>query len=262
MARGGTAADVTNMDKVGMSVREEYVEFDRARIWTATQGQGTEALVLLHGGPGGFDELQPVADMVDDLVRVHRYEQRGSGRSTGGPPYTVERWLDDLERLRAHWTHPQWIVFGHSFGAELALAYAAAFSPRVRAIIYMSCLPAVVAGMRGEEEFRANRAARIAQPLQARFIELCRLRDEGGEHWTPALASEFSRICLAADVGSLPVPLPRFDRKNEPAGIPEFLGTAFSGRSQSLAVAASPCRAVPSLHILGALEAGDVQSGA
>jgi proline iminopeptidase len=139
--------------------------------------------------------------MVDDLVRVHRYEQRGSGRSTGGPPYTVERWLDDLERLRTHWTHPRWIVFGHSFGAELALAYAAAFSPRVRAIIYMSCLAAVVAGTRGEEEFRANRAARIAQPLQARFIELRRLRDKGGEHWTPALASELSRICLAAEVG-------------------------------------------------------------
>jgi proline iminopeptidase len=139
--------------------------------------------------------------MVDDLVRVHRYEQRSCGRSTGDPPYTVERWLDDLEQLRRHWAHPQWIVLGHSFGAELALAYAAAFSSRVRAIIYMSGLPAVVAGIRGEEEFRASRAARIAEPLQARFIELRRLRDEGGEHWTTALAAELSRICLAAEVG-------------------------------------------------------------
>jgi proline iminopeptidase len=142
-----------------------------------------------------------VADMVDDLAQVHRYEQRGCGRSTGGPAYTVERWLDDLEQLRIHWKHPWWIVFGHSFGAELALAYAASFSSRARAIIYMSCLPAVLADRRGQEEFRANRAARIAEPLRARFVELRRLRDEGGEHWTPALAAELSRIGLAAEVG-------------------------------------------------------------
>jgi proline iminopeptidase len=188
------------MDKVRRSARDEYVEFDGARIWTATQGQG-EGLVLLHGGPGGSDQLQPVAEMVDDLVRVHRYEQPGCGRSTGGPPYTVERWLDDLELLRKHWEHPQWIVFGHSFGAELALAYAAALPSRTRAIIYMSCLPAVLPGKRGEEEFRANRAARIAEPLRARFVELRRLRDEGGENWTPTLATELARIGLAAEFG-------------------------------------------------------------
>jgi len=182
------------------SVPEEYVQFDGARFWTATQGRG-EALVLLHGGPGGCDQLQPVADRLDDLVQVHRYEQRGCGRSTGGPPYTVERWLNDLEGLRNHWQHPQWIVYGHSFGAELALAYAVAFPSRVRAIIYMSCLPALLAEGRGEEEFRANRSARIAEPLRARFVELRRIRDEGGENWTPALAAELSCIGLSAEFG-------------------------------------------------------------
>ena len=188
------------MDDVARSVREEYVQSDGARFWTVTQGRG-EALVLLHGGPGGSDQLQAVAEMVDDLVQVHRYEQRGCGRSAGGPPYTVERWLNDLEQLRKHWKHPHWIVSGHSFGAELALAYAAAFPSRVRGIIYMSCLPAVLADSRGEEEFRANRVARIAEPLRARFVELRRLRDEGGEHWTPTLAADRTRIGLTAEFG-------------------------------------------------------------
>lgn len=183
-----------------MFVYEEYVESDGASLWTATQGLG-EGLVLLHGGPGGSDQLQPVAEMIDDLVQVHRYEQRACGRSTGGPPYTVNRWLDDLERLRTHWKHDRWIVFGHSFGSELALAYAAAFSRRTRALIYMSCLPAISAGSRGEQEFRANRVARIAEPSRARFLELRRLRDKGGEHWTSALANELSRIGMAAEVG-------------------------------------------------------------
>ena len=182
------------------SVREEYVQSGGARFWTGTQGRG-EALVLLHGGPGGSDQLQTVADMVDDLVQVHRYEQRGCGRSVGGPPYTVERWLNDLEQLRRHWKHPQWIAFGHSFGAELALAYAAALPTRVSGIIYMSCLPAALGDSRGEEEFLANRLVRIAEPLRARFVELRRLRDEGGEHWTPTLAAELTRIGLTAEFG-------------------------------------------------------------
>lgn len=117
-----------------MSINQEYVECAGARIWTATQGQG-EALVLLHCDPGGSDQLQPMAEMIDDLVEVHRYEQRACGRSTGDPPYTVKRWLLDLERLRSHWGHAQWIIFGHSFGAELALGYAATFPSRAHAII-------------------------------------------------------------------------------------------------------------------------------
>jgi proline iminopeptidase len=139
--------------------------------------------------------------MIDDLVPVHRYEQRGCGRSTGGPPHTVELWLDDLERLRRHWAHPEWIVFGHSFGAELALAYATAFPLRARAVICMSFLPTVLAGRRGEEEFRANRAARIGELLLARFTELRRLRDKGGAYWTPALSAELSRMTLVAELG-------------------------------------------------------------
>lgn len=186
--------------KESHSFHEEYVDLEGARIWTATQGGG-EALVLLHGGPGGHDQLGPVADLLDDLVQVHRYEQRGSGRSTGDPPYTVERWLDDLERLRTYWGRDEWIVAGHSFGAEIALAYAAAFPERARAVIYMSCLPAVSAGRRGEEEFHTNRAARIPEALRARFDELRRMRDEGGEQWTSALAVELSRISLSAEFG-------------------------------------------------------------
>jgi proline iminopeptidase len=175
------------------------------------------ALVLLHGGPGGHDQLGPVADMLDDLVRVHRYEQRGSGRSTGDPPYTVKRWLDDLERLRMLWGHDEWIIAGHSFGAELALAYAAAFPKRARAVIYMSCLPAVSAGRHGNEEFRANRAARIPEALRDRFFELRRLRDESGEQWTPALTAELYCIGLSAEFGDLATASPHIAAMTEGA---------------------------------------------
>ena len=36
---------------------------------------------LVHGGPGLSNNLAPVAEMVEDLARVHLYDQRGGGRS-------------------------------------------------------------------------------------------------------------------------------------------------------------------------------------
>jgi proline iminopeptidase len=76
--------------------------------------------------------------MIDDLATVYRYDQRGCGRSSGGPPWTIEQALDDIEALRHGWNVDDWIVIGHSFGASLALAYGVFFAHRVRGIGYVA----------------------------------------------------------------------------------------------------------------------------
>src|SRR3954453_5584332 len=97
----------------------ETVAVDRAALWTATTGDASTGVVLCHGGPGLSDNLGNLAGMIYDLAVVHRYDQRAGGRSTGDPPFTVDRYVDDLEGLRAHWDHPSWIVGGHSWGGWL-----------------------------------------------------------------------------------------------------------------------------------------------
>ena len=57
-----------------------------------------------------YDYLAPVADMVDDLVTVYRYDQHGGGRSERTLPYSFSTFVDDLEGLRRHWGLNQWIV--------------------------------------------------------------------------------------------------------------------------------------------------------
>src|SRR5882757_3958610 len=104
-------------------VDETFIEVAEARIWTATQGAG-RPIILCPGGPGNRDYLAPVAEMIDDIATVHRFDPRGCGRSSGTGPYTVRGWVEDLERLRTHWGHDSWIVLGHSFGSHLALQYA------------------------------------------------------------------------------------------------------------------------------------------
>ena len=118
--------------------REEFVDVGGARLWCDTSGSG-DPLVLLHGGPGAADNLGPVAQLVDDLVTVHRFDQRACGRSSGcGIGQTVDTVVADLEALRRHWGHSRWIVGGHSGGAALALLYATRYPERVRAVVSMS----------------------------------------------------------------------------------------------------------------------------
>ena len=106
-------------------------------LWTASSGTGPP-LVLCHGGPGGYDYLEPVARLVDDLVTVHRFDQRGGGRSTKEPPWTIAALVSDMETLRSRFGHERWIVSGHSWGAHLALFYALAHPERVGGLILMN----------------------------------------------------------------------------------------------------------------------------
>jgi proline iminopeptidase len=118
-------------------MREQIVNINGASLWVIEQGKGSP-LILCNGGPGCCDYLAPVAAMVDDLVRVYRWEPRGCGRSSATPPYDLETSLADLDALREMLGYERWIVGGHSAGADLVLAYALTYPERTRSVICMA----------------------------------------------------------------------------------------------------------------------------
>jgi len=93
---------------------------DGASLWTAASGNGPP-VVCLHGGPGLWDYLAPLAALLDGTFTVVRFEQRGCGRSTGGGRFTIAQAVDDLDQVRVALGFDRWAVVGHSRGAELAL---------------------------------------------------------------------------------------------------------------------------------------------
>lgn len=101
-----------------------------------TTGAGLP-LVLCHGGPGLWDYLGPLAQLLPGEFQVHRYDQRGCGRSTGDGPYTVGQFAADLDAVRQAMDLESWWVGGHSWGAELALRYALAYPAHTRGVIYL-----------------------------------------------------------------------------------------------------------------------------
>jgi len=109
---------------------------DGCSLWTQATGAG-EPMVLCHGGPGLWDYLRPLAQLAGPRWRVHRYDQRGCGRSGHRGEWTLDQFIADLDALRAHFGYQRWVVGGHSFGADLALRYALRYPHRVTAVVYI-----------------------------------------------------------------------------------------------------------------------------
>lgn len=85
-----------------------------------------------------YGTLPPLAEMLSDVTRSYRYDQRGCGESSPSDELTMARYVDDLHELLQCWGHEKVVVIGHSFGATLALAYAAIHAERVAAVGYLS----------------------------------------------------------------------------------------------------------------------------
>ena len=108
-----------------------------AELRVYRSGQGPP-LLLLHGGPGIGDSTAPLADLLDSRFRVVRFDQRGCGESSPTPPYDISTLIADIEALRVQQGAEGWIVTGHSWDADVALAYTLAHPQRVTALLHLS----------------------------------------------------------------------------------------------------------------------------
>ncbi|MEP7041933.1 MAG: alpha/beta fold hydrolase [Dokdonella sp.] len=109
------------------------------RVWYEQSGaRDGIAVVLLHGGPGSGSTPRQ-RDIFDPLrYRIVQFDQRGCGRSTplGETAHNhADALVADIEALRAHLGVVQWLVSGGSWGASLALAYAAKHRERVTGVM-------------------------------------------------------------------------------------------------------------------------------
>jgi proline iminopeptidase len=110
---------------------------DGAALWTISGGQGAPIL-LSNGGPGCCDYLEDMAALLEDRATVIRWEQRGCGRSTADGRYDLATAIEDMEAIRTAYGYDRWIAGGHSWGANLALAYALEHPSRVTSVLYLA----------------------------------------------------------------------------------------------------------------------------
>jgi pimeloyl-ACP methyl ester carboxylesterase len=101
-----------------------------------TYGDSGPLVVVLHGGPGAPGHMAPVARGLADAFRVIEPFQRPSGEL----PLTVAAHIEDLRELvetRCAGTRPAMV--GSSWGAMLALAFAAAHPESAGPLVLIGC---------------------------------------------------------------------------------------------------------------------------
>lgn len=132
--------------------------------------------IFLHGGPGSH--TQPLHRRFFDpqFYRIVLSDQRGCGRSVPLgciEENTTRHLVEDIEALRDRLGLERVMLFGGSWGATLALAYAAAHPQRVAAMV----LRGVFLGTRGEVERYLSGLGEGGDVL-ARYHQLVNQRDE------------------------------------------------------------------------------------
>ncbi|MEU9335243.1 alpha/beta hydrolase [Streptomyces sp. NPDC048290] len=156
---------------VRMDVRTD----DGVRLWAERSGTGPEPLILCHGGPGLWDMFAPLAARLGDHATVVRWDQRGCGRSEPcAGPWTLARSVADLDAVRAHFGLERTALLGHSWGAQLALAYTLAHPERVSGLVYVAGT-----GIGPEADWHPGYKRALAAGLAARPARRDRLRDLG-----------------------------------------------------------------------------------
>ena len=227
---------------------DTVVTGDGCRLWTTRSGAG-DPLVLCHGGPGFWDTLGDLAGLLGDVATIHRWDQRGCGRSDRRGPFTVDRALADLDAVLDHHGLARAALLGHSWGAELALRYSLARPDRVTRLVYVSGI-----GIDPEEtwhdDYERNFRDRLGGHLD-RWREL-----KGRRRRTEAEEREFDRLWLSADYVDRGRALEHAERELTP-----YLGTNWecgralnADRRRSLGGLLGACRAlrVPVLLVDGA----------
>ncbi len=113
-------------------------------LWYRIAGVSTPGrvpLLYLHGGPGynsySFEKM--VGPRLEKQMQVVYFDQRGSGRSErpASRDYSMAALVEDVESLRRQLGVPQLSLLGHSFGATIALEYAARYPEHVRKLIVL-----------------------------------------------------------------------------------------------------------------------------
>ncbi len=152
-----------------------YADVPGGKVWWMRVGSGPKTpLLLLHGGPGAaHNYLLPLKVLADERPVIF-YDQLGCGRSDipqDPALYTIGRFVEEIDALRKALDLDRIVLFGHSWGSQLAIEYFVTRGGRdVESLVlggaYASS-PQIVAGMKQLLDAMPNGAGARVRALEA-----------------------------------------------------------------------------------------------
>jgi proline iminopeptidase len=114
------------------------------RLFYGMEGNGPDTVVVLHGGPGlNLDGLRPDLAPLARRHTVIYFDQRGCGQSEMPDTLrlTADLMVKDLEAVRQAFRIGRMTLLGHSWGAGLAVLYAAEYPEHVARMLLVGPVP-------------------------------------------------------------------------------------------------------------------------
>ncbi len=104
----------------------KYLNSNGAKIYYETIGSKSKpVLVMLHGGFGNIEDLNPIAKYLSDYFYIIGIDSTGHGKSTlGDKDLTYERLQQDITEVLNHLEIKKFTILGFSDGAVVALRLA------------------------------------------------------------------------------------------------------------------------------------------
>jgi pimeloyl-ACP methyl ester carboxylesterase len=175
---------------------------DGCRLYVWERGSGPDTVVVLNGGFGqDHTYMMPAFAGIEDRYRVIFYDPRGALRSACPDSLvTLQKHIDDLERLRLALGSSSINIAGHSMGSFLAMSYLQRYPNNVRALALLGALPAKTFGEH-EGTTIATRTAAGRDSMRNRPAVAAELRraglDADTSRWSPKQRTQANRIRLA-----------------------------------------------------------------
>ncbi|RBL91078.1 alpha/beta fold hydrolase [Chitinophaga flava] len=109
------------------------------KLYYHVYGKG-EPVIVLSGGPGNSCLQQAeVAEMLGKNYQAILLEQRGTGLSVPVPfdstTINMQAAIEDVRLLMDHLHIPRVVIYGHSWGAMLAMNFAATYPQKVKKLV-------------------------------------------------------------------------------------------------------------------------------
>lgn len=170
---GQIAASQSRLYPTGEPFRRHHIDVGDGHVLYVEECGNPEGrpVVVLHGGPGGGCSPFMRQFFNPEHYRVILFDQRGCGRSrpvASVQANTTQHLIADIEMIRTTLNIQDWLLFGGSWGATLALAYAQSHPDRATGLI----LRGVFLGRQQELDwFYGGGAGRFFPDLWARFCD-------------------------------------------------------------------------------------------
>jgi proline-specific peptidase len=234
--RVGLLLSVAACGERGLTQGEGYAQVPGGRVWYRIVGSGARTpLLVIHGGPGVPSYyLKPLAKLADERPVIF-YDQLGAGRSDHPSDTTLwrmERFVDELGRVRQALGIEEVHLYGHSWGTMLATDYMLTRPTGVRSLALAGPAFSTARYQRDNDSLRATLPASIYSALtrheragtcdspeyQMAMLEYYQLFFARRQPWSADLDSTVAQIdpsaerIMAGPCGSKTGPLWSYDR--------------------------------------------------